>query len=177
MRNLEYKARVDDLKPVAAKARTLGADLWGDLRQTDTYFRVTQGRLKLRETAGFQAELIFYQRDEQADSRPSDYQVAHSTEPEALRALLSDALGVRAVVRKRRTLLLLDVTRIHLDNVEGLGSFLEVEVPVREDEAASRQQLDGLIEELGLRWSDCIRASYADMILAREDGSGSQARI
>jgi adenylate cyclase class IV len=115
VRNLEYKARVDDLKPAIARARALGADLWGDLRQTDTYFEVPSGRLKLRETAGFQAELIYYQREEQGETRPSDYQIAHSTEPDAMRALLSAALGVRTVVRKRRTLLLLDVTRIHLN--------------------------------------------------------------
>jgi predicted adenylyl cyclase CyaB len=127
---------------------------------------VPSGRLKLRETAGFQAELIYYQREEQGETRPSDYQIAHSTEPDAMRALLSAALGVRTVVRKRRTLLLLDVTRIHLDNVEGLGSFLEIEVPVQEDEAAAQERLEWLLRELGLSWSDCIRASYADLMLA-----------
>jgi adenylate cyclase class IV len=129
MRNLEFKAHLDDPRAVMARARELGADLYGDLRQTDTYFDAPKGRLKLRETAGYQAELIYYQREEATANRGSDYEVAHSREPDALRDLLSHALGVQAVVKKRRTLLSLDATRIHLDNVEGLGNFLELEVP------------------------------------------------
>ena len=62
-----------------ARARALGAELWGDLRQTDTYFNVPSGRLKLRETAGLQAELIAYERDEDAADRTSDYQIARTT--------------------------------------------------------------------------------------------------
>ena len=164
MRNLEYKARIDDPKPYQAKARALGADLWGDLRQTDTYFAVPEGRLKLRETAGLQGELIFYRRDEESADRASDYEVSRTTEPASLRDLLSAALGVLAVVKKRRTLLVLDGARIHLDNVEGLGSFLELEVPVQEDDAPARDKIDWLLGELGLTWEQCIRASYLDLV-------------
>jgi predicted adenylyl cyclase CyaB len=165
-RNLEFKARLVDPKPAIAKARALGADLWGDLRQTDTYFVVDRGRLKLRETAGFQAELIFYSRDEQSAGRASDYEVAHSADGEALRSVLRKALGVRAVVRKRRTLLTLDTTRIHIDDVEGLGWFLEIEVPVKDaDDATANQRIDALIRDLGFSWDDCIRASYLDLVL------------
>jgi predicted adenylyl cyclase CyaB len=169
MRNLEYKARCDDPKAVTAKARALGFDLWGDLRQTDTYFRVAQGRLKLRETAGFQGELIFYQRDEQGATRASDYDVAPVPDAAALCRVLGDALGVLATVKKRRTLLVLDGTRVHLDNVEGLGAFLEIEVPVKQDEAAAQQRMSWLLAELGLQWRDCIRASYLDLMLAPQE--------
>lgn len=171
MRNLEFKARLADLKAALARARALGADLWGDLRQTDTYFAVAAGRLKLRETAGFQAELIFYDRDERARLRPSDYEVARTPDADALRDVLARALGVLAVVRKRRTLLLLDTTRIHLDNVDGLGAFLEIEVPVRDDETAAATRLDQLVEDLGYAWSDCIRASYLDLVLEKGETS------
>ncbi len=167
MRNLEYKARIDDPKPLMAKARSLGFDLWGDLRQTDTYFVTPRGRLKLRETAGFQAELIFYERDEEGADRASDYEVAHSNEPDALRGVLASALGVQATVRKRRTLLVLDGTRVHLDNVEGLGAFMEIEAPVQDDDAAARERLNWLLGELGLNWDDCIRASYLDLTIER----------
>jgi adenylate cyclase class IV len=171
VRNFEFKARCLDINAAHAKARALGAELWGDLRQTDTYFDVPNGRLKLRETPGFQAELIFYVRDEESASRASDYNLAHSPEADALRGLLARALGVRATVKKRRTLLLLDATRIHLDNVEGLGAFLELEVPVKEDEAAAKTEIDRLIVELGFSWDDCIRASYVDLIIAAETAS------
>lgn len=171
MRNLEFKARVADLKQAHARALELGADLWGDLRQTDTFFSVPSGRLKLRETAGFQGELIFYDRDEAGASRASEYDVSHVPDPDTLRGVLTRALGLVAVVKKRRTLLVLDATRIHLDNVEGLGAFLEIEVPVKDDEAAARTQIDHLIEALGLSWDNCIRASYVDLKIAAEAAS------
>jgi len=164
MRNLEFKARLADPGAMLAQARRLGADLWGDLRQTDTYFAVARGRLKLRETVGFQAELIFYERDEVSEARPSDYSVVAFKDAGDLREALSRALGVVAVVRKRRTLLLLDTTRIHLDNVEGLGSFIEIEVPVSGEGQSAAERLTALIASLGLTWDDCIRQSYADMV-------------
>jgi predicted adenylyl cyclase CyaB len=170
MRNLEYKAPVHDLPAFRAKALSLGADLWGDLRQTDTYFAVLRGRLKIRESAGFQAELIFYERDESAATRPSDYQIASAPDGQALKSLLTSALGVLAVVRKRRTLLLLDTARIHLDNVEGLGSFVEIEVPVTapEDEPAAAQRLESLIRDLGLEADGGIRESYVEFVDTKE---------
>ena len=165
MRNLEYKARIDEPRRYLAQARALGADLWGDLRQTDTYFAVSNGRLKLRETAGLQGELIFYQRDEAGAERASDYEVSRTSEPAVLRDLLSAALDVLAVVKKRRTLLVLDGARIHLDNVDGLGDFLELEVPVHEDDAPARDKINWLLDALGLTWEQCIRASYLDLAI------------
>jgi predicted adenylyl cyclase CyaB len=169
VRNLEFKARLSETRTVLARAREMGADLWGDLRQTDAYFAVGRGRLKLRETAGFQAELIYYQREENGAGRPSDYEIAHSADAEALRSVLSHALGVLATVKKRRTLLVLDSTRIHLDNVEGLGSFIELETPVRQDEAEAQVRIDALVSALGFDWNDCVRASYLDLVLEQQE--------
>jgi predicted adenylyl cyclase CyaB len=167
VRNLEFKASLTNANEMMARARSLGADLWGDLRQTDTYFEVASGRLKLRETAGYQAELVFYQRAESSARRESDYFV--TVMPDAATALevLSRALAVRTVVRKKRTLVLLDTTRVHFDNVDGLGQFLEIEVPVGDDEEAAERRLNSLIEALGLSWEDCIRKSYADLLLEK----------
>jgi len=164
MRNLEFKARLEDPNATLAKARSIGAELWGDLRQTDTYFAAPHGRLKLRETAGFQAELIYYERSEVSDRRESDYFVTPAADAASALDILSRAFGVRAAIRKQRTLVLLDTTRIHFDNVEGLGQFLEIEVPVRDDESAAKQRLDSLIEGLGFSWDDCIRKSYVDLL-------------
>jgi predicted adenylyl cyclase CyaB len=172
VRNLEYKARIEDPKPFIANARELGFDLWGDLRQTDTYFCVARGRLKLRETAGRQGELIFYERDESAPNRGSDYDLVHIADPVVLRNLLTSALGVLAVVKKRRTLLVMDATRLHLDNVDGRGAFLEIEVPVQDGgDAEARDRLNPLLEAFRLRWEDCIRASYLDLTLEAENES------
>jgi adenylate cyclase class IV len=169
VRNLEFKAPLSDPLAATRTARELGFELWGDLRQTDTYFAVPAGRLKLRETPGLQAELVFYERDELAAGRPSEYQVVYTPDAALMRDLLSAALGVLGIVRKRRTLLLLDSVRIHLDNVEELGQFIEIEAPVRReaDEAAVSVELDRLIKTLGFEWEDCIRASYLDMKLGK----------
>jgi predicted adenylyl cyclase CyaB len=173
VRNLEFKTRLADAKAALARARALGAELWGDLRQTDTYFDVPSGRLKLRETAGLQAELIAYARDEAAAGRLSDYEIARTPDPAALRAVLARSLGVLAVVKKRRTLVTLDTTRIHLDNVEQLGSFLEIEVPAGEDEASARQRFDSLLAGLGYSAADGIRASYLDLMLQLQEDATS----
>ncbi len=168
MRNLEFKARLADPEAALTRALALGAERAADLRQTDTYFGVANGRLKLRETAGREAELIHYERDESSNRRGSDYGRVPLAEPAALRELMGRALGVSAVVRKRRQLLLLDTTRIHLDNVEGLGDFLEIEVPVTDPsaEADAAARLESLIARLGLDRAEGIRASYADLITA-----------
>jgi predicted adenylyl cyclase CyaB len=168
VRNLEFKTTLDDPKAALARARALGAELWGDLRQTDTYFNVPMGRLKLRETAGLQAELIAYARDESASDRTSDYAISRTPDAAPLLDVLTRALGVIAVVRKRRTLVTLDTTRIHLDNVEQLGSFLEIEVIVGEDEAEAKARFDSLLAGLGYKPEDGIRASYLDLLLAKQ---------
>ncbi|HLG11341.1 MAG TPA: class IV adenylate cyclase [Dehalococcoidia bacterium] len=169
MRNLEFKARLDDPERALHRAEALGASLEGVLPQTDTYFKVSTGRLKLRETVGQPAELVYYQRDEDGANRASDYDLVRIEEPDSLLKILGPALSCLAVVRKHRTLLRLDATRIHLDNVEGLGSFIEFEVPVAEDEAAAKRRIDWLIRELGFEWSDCIRASYLDLMLPAQE--------
>ena len=130
--------------------------------------------MKLRETVGFEAELIFYGRDEAASTRPSDFTRAAVRQPAEMEAALSRALGVIGVVRKRRTLILLDSVRIHLDNVEGLGRFLEIEVPIRDpsdsekdsstEEAVAGATLADLIAGLGYTQDDAIRQSYLDLL-------------
>jgi predicted adenylyl cyclase CyaB len=164
MRNLEFKAPLADGRAALSRARRLGAELWGDLHQTDTYFNVSRGRLKLRETATYGAELIFYERAEESAGRPSDYFVTAVTDAASARDVLGRALGIQRVLRKRRTLVMLDSVRIHFDNVDGLGQFLEIEVPVRDDEDAAARRLTRLIESLGYSWADCIRRSYLDLV-------------
>ena len=100
------------------RALAIGANERGDLRQTDTYFNVPGGRLKLREIDGRHGELTFYKRDEEGVDRASDYEVFRTPEAAVLRDLLGTALGVIAVVKKRRTLLVLDGSRIHLSSLK-----------------------------------------------------------
>ena len=149
----------------------LGADLWGDLRQTDTYFNVASGRLKLRETVGYQAELIFDQRDEAAANRPSDYDVATTPKPRPCGGA-ERRPGRPAVVHKRRTLLVLDTTRVHIDNVETLGASSSWRCRCRRATATgSRSNASTWLLEASSdsSWDDCIRASYLDLTLSTEE--------
>jgi predicted adenylyl cyclase CyaB len=101
-------------------------------------------------------------------SRPSDYLTTPVPDTAGALELLGRALGVTAVVHKKRTLVLLDSVRIHFDNVQGLGQFLEIEVPVGDDEAAAKARLDSLIGGLGFDWADCIRRSYVDLLMEKQ---------
>src|SRR6266436_3870540 len=123
MRNLEAKFRLRDLALARRRAEAIGFELRVLLIQRDTFFRVEHGKLKLREEPGG-AALIHYRRDRLAGLDLSDYQIVQVAHPEAMRA---DALGVLAEVRKERTLMMRGNIRLHLDRVEGLGEFGEIE--------------------------------------------------
>ena len=165
-RNLELKARCAGLVRAAAEAAALGARRDGELVQTDTYFRVPNGRLKLRETVGRLGELIWYARQDSVDFRGSDYYVLPIPQPAETKAALSAALGVRGEVRKRRELWLWHNVRIHLDAVENLGSFVEFEAVIKknEDEAVSHHRLATLAKALRIRDADRIAVSYSDLL-------------
>jgi adenylate cyclase class IV len=164
-RNIELKARCADLAAAREAALRLGATEVGVLEQLDTYFRVPNGRLKLRETTGKTAELIWYARPDHAESRRSDYRIVPVPEPAALKAALNAAIGTRGTVRKRRALLMWHHVRIHLDDVAGLGTFLEFEAVLSapEDDSTARDRLATLGDALGVRAQDRIARSYSDL--------------
>jgi predicted adenylyl cyclase CyaB len=169
-RNIELKARLRD--PTAARA--IAEQLTGDAGrleiQTDTYFRCRHGRLKLREIEGRAAQLIWYQRDDLAEAKASDYRLTElDAAPEAaesVRQSLSAALDVRGQVKKRRQIYLFQNVRIHLDEVEGLGNYLEFEAMIvaAADEPRSRQLLEELARRFDLQPSDLLCDSYGDQI-------------
>jgi adenylate cyclase class IV len=165
-RNVELKARCRDVAVARAAAIEVGAAPAGVLEQADTYFRVPHGRLKLRETAGRPAELIQYARPDHPDARGSDYQLVPAPDPAGLKAALAAALGVRGEVRKRRELLLWRNVRIHLDDVAGLGTFLEFEavLSAADDEPTAREWLAILTDALRVAPADRVSQSYADLL-------------
>ena len=136
-RNVEIKARLNDRPAVEQAVRSLATSGPTMLRQTDTFFRVSRGRLKLRIVDETQGELIFYDRPDQARPKISQYTRVSIAEPETLATVLTQALGEIGTVRKTRTLYLIGRTRVHLDEVVGLGDYLELEVVLREDEPTS----------------------------------------
>ena len=166
-RNIEIKLKSDDLPDVRERALIAGAKYEGALFQTDTFFRVASGRLKLREIKSKLAELIAYAREDVAGVKASDYVVSPVHDSASTLEALKRSCGVTVVVKKRRDLLLWRNVRIHLDRVEGLGNFVELESVVGEvDEAQATKNLDELIGLLALDQKDSIEVAYADLLSA-----------
>jgi homotetrameric cytidine deaminase len=164
-RNVELKALDPDPVRSLATCRELGAEDRGVLRQRDTYFRTRAGRLKLREEEPGGAVLIQYDRPDAADARESRYRLTRVDDPDDLRASLDAALGTLVVVEKERRLLLWDGVRIHLDTVEGLGSFVELEgvAPPDSDLEPEREKVAHLQQALGI--GEVLTDSYSDQLL------------
>ena len=166
MRNIELKARLADVDAARRVARAIAAKQLGTRHQVDTYFHCRRGRLKIRQIDGLSAQLVWYARPDEPGPAPSDYVLVPISNPETLKAALTAALGVRCVVEKRREVFLYRNVRIHLDEVTGLGSFLEFEAVLGPDvdDAAGRSQVDQLAEEFSLDRGSLLAGSYADMV-------------
>lgn len=164
MRNIEIKAHLRDWDTAVETCLSLNTVNKGILRQVDTYFNVPEGRLKLREAEPGGCELIYYHRPEVVEPKSSEYQLQEV--PPALKDFLATALGVNAVVDKERHLYLWRNVRIHLDQVQGLGRFIEFEAVLSEfyDEEDSRENIRKLLREFALESTDLLAASYQDMI-------------
>ncbi|MEA2380894.1 MAG: cytidine deaminase [Solirubrobacteraceae bacterium] len=165
-RNVELKARDPEPERSLERARALCAEDRGELRQRDTYFAAPRGRLKLREQQPGGAELIAYERPDAAQARESRYRIAPVADPDALRDALDAALGTVAVVDKRRRLFVWEGVRIHLDRVEGLGAFVELEGVAGADSDLAREGelVARLRAELAIS-DDAIEATgYADLL-------------
>ncbi len=165
-RNIEIKARVADLDAVRAVVNRIGALPHVIEEQTDRYYALDGGRrFKLRHIAGGRAEMIDYARPESSGVRASDYTISPVRDGDGCAVPAGDPL---VVVRKRREVLLIDNVRVHLDRVDGLGTFLELEavVDAAHDDALCRAQVARIMNALGLNDADLIRASYSDMLLS-----------
>jgi predicted adenylyl cyclase CyaB len=165
-RNLEIKARVEDTESMRRRVEAMADSGPVVIRQVDTFFKCSEGRLKLREVPGADAELIFYDRPDSTEPAESRYSVISVSDPAGLIDALSRALGVKTVVRKVRNLYHSGNTRIHLDQVEDLGDFLELEVvlsPGKTSAEGARTAQD-LMKRLGIRPADLVEVAYADLL-------------
>ncbi|HTB64993.1 MAG TPA: class IV adenylate cyclase [Steroidobacteraceae bacterium] len=165
-RNIEIKARIAGvaaLQPLAARLADTGPTV---IEQDDTFFACPHGRLKLRDQLGAGAELIFYQRADDSGPKESFYLRVPVPDPNALRELLQRAHGQTGRVRKRRVLFLVGRTRIHLDVVEGLGEFLELEVVLREGESAAAGIVEArsIMAQLGVAPQQLTSGAYVDLL-------------
>lgn len=164
--NIEIKARAPDLDSVEQLVSRHDVLSCETLHQEDVFFHCPRGRLKLRIFAPDRGELIYYERPDAAEAKQSYYEIAPTAEPKRLRTTLAAALGERVVVKKRRRVYLAGQTRIHLDEVEGLGSFVELEVVLREGQTAAdgRRVMQHWMERLEISPEDLVPCAYADLL-------------
>ena len=167
--NIEIKARVADPERKQTLAEQLAGTPPAVLHQEDTFFPCTRGRLKLRQLAPDRGELISYQRADVSGTKQSDYLIYHTDRPAELCVVLADALGTGIVVTKTRRLYLVGQTRVHLDEVMGLGSFLELEVVLAAGQAPEEGHRIAreIMAALEVDESDLIDRAYADLLAQR----------
>ncbi|MGI8721597.1 MAG: class IV adenylate cyclase [Geodermatophilaceae bacterium] len=164
--NVEFKARTAEPEQVLARLRQLGAHLQGVDAQSDVYYRSAQGRLKLRR-GNIENSLIYYQRQDQANAKRSDVNVADLPADRAIDEVLDAALDRDVVVSKQRHILWLDNVKFHVDQVAELGAFLEVEAIDRDGTLGEEHlltQCDHYRHLLGVRDQDLEARSYSDLL-------------
>lgn len=175
-RNVELKAQDRAPEATLEACRRLGAVDCGLLWQRDTYFNTPQGRLKLREQRPGRCQLIHYHRADQIEERESRYRILEFTDADTIRDFLAESLGVRSTVTKRRRLFLWRSVRIHLDDVEGLGRFVEFEAvaPPGSDLSAEYGLIAELRSRLGISEADLVATSYSDLAASAATTSGHE---
>lgn len=164
--NVEIKARVRDRSRIEAVVRTHATAPAEHLQQVDTFFHVPNGRLKLRVINGTRAELIRYDRPDEPGPKASRYSVTPVENAVEMRQTLADAHGIRATVRKTRSVYLVGQTRVHLDTVDGLGEFVELEVVLTDGqtEEAGRSVAQSLMHAFDIGEEELVDRAYVDLL-------------
>jgi predicted adenylyl cyclase CyaB len=172
--NVEIKAKVTDLEGFQKRVKAISETHEELILQEDTFYHTPKGRLKLRILAGDRGQLIYYERGNQTGPKQSDYWLFETAEPENLKQVLDEGLGIRGAVRKKRRLYRVGNTRIHLDEVAGLGTFMELEVVLTPGQSLEDGQkvAAGLMEKLKIDEKDLIVGAYIDLMENRKRISG-----
>jgi len=165
-RNVEIKARIASVEAMAPRVAALADRGPVEIEQDDTFFVCERGRLKLRALSPTEGQLIFYRRANQAGPKESRFVISPTASPDSLRDALTLAYGSAGRVRKHRTLYLIGRTQVHLDRVESLGHFLELEVVLAEGESpdAGVKEARALMTALGLANDQLIDGAYVDLL-------------
>jgi predicted adenylyl cyclase CyaB len=174
-RNVEIKARIASVEAMAPRVAALADRGPVEIEQDDTFFVCERGRLKLRALSPTEGQLIFYRRANQAGPKESRFVISPTASPDSLRDALTLAYGSAGRVRKHRTLYLIGRTRVHLDRVESLGHFLELEVVLAEGESpdAGVKEARALMTALGLANDQLIDGAYVDLLWPGAPSSAS----
>ncbi len=168
--NIEIKARCESIEELHDLLMAAGASYRGEDRQRDTYFPCAYGRLKLRQ-GNIENALIHYQRSDLAGPKLSAVTLYPAAEAEQLRNVLEKSLGVLVVVDKKRRIYFIDNVKFHLDEVQQLGFFAEIEaidVDGKLGEEQLRLQCNHYLQQLGIRNIQLLTHSYSDLLMAQK---------
>ena len=165
--NIEIKARSENFAKIRQFLKSKKADYKGKDHQIDTYFKVNFGRLKLRE-GNIENYLIHYQRDNKEGPKQSNVTLFKSPFDPTLKEVLTKSLGILVVVDKQREIYFIDNVKFHLDEVEGLGTFVEIEAIDRDSSIGKDKLLEQCkkyMKLFGIKEKDLIAYSYSDLLL------------
>ncbi|XP_057666503.1 uncharacterized protein LOC130900130 isoform X2 [Diorhabda carinulata] len=166
-RNVEIKAKVRNINDLIERANSLNPERSEIIKQYDTFYNVSHGRLKMRKFENNTGELIYYDRPDTEGPKVSTFKKASiNVSIDDLTSVLEEALGIKNIVRKVRKMLLVGQTRIHIDDVEGLGHFMELEVMLHDDQSPEDGEniANELMVKLNISKQDLISGAYADML-------------
>jgi len=167
--NVEIKAKCDDPTFIRNYLLSNKAEFKGTDEQTDTYFDVDKGRLKLRE-GNIENNLIYYERDNQAGPKSSHFNLIKIDDARGLKEVLERSMGIKVVVQKKREIYYIRNVKFHIDEVPGLGSFIEIEagnILADLSQQQLKEQCDFYLKEFGIRETDLVEVSYSDMLLEK----------
>jgi predicted adenylyl cyclase CyaB len=170
--NVEIKARCNNPESIRQYLRYHEADFKGTDHQTDTYFNVKRGRLKLRE-GNIEKNLIYYDRSDLPGVKESHFQLVNVSDAQGLKEMLSKCLGIKIVVRKSREIYFIENVKFHIDEVAGLGSFAEIEASnMYQDKGKEElhEQCNFYLNQFRIRQEDLISNSYSDMLMPGSTG-------
>jgi predicted adenylyl cyclase CyaB len=169
--NVEIKAKCNDPSFVKDYLAGHGAIFKGADEQTDTYFNVDYGRLKLREGT-IENNLIYYNRVNQTGPKNSHFHLVKIDDARGLKEVLERSCGIKMIVKKRREIYYIDNVKFHIDDVPGLGSFIEIEagnILANKTDAELLEQCNFYLKEFGIKEEDLVAESYSDMLMKVND--------
>ena len=168
--NVEIKASCSNPEFIRNYLFTKNAKFIGTDRQIDTYFNVTNGRLKLREGV-IENNLIFYERNNQPGPKSSFFNLIKISDPNGLKEVLKNSIGIKMIVTKKREIYYIGNIKFHIDEVDELGSFVEIEagnILVDLTELELTEQCNFYLKEFGIKTKDLIAESYSDMLIKKQ---------
>jgi len=169
--NIEIKAKYSNPQFIREYLRKNNAEFRGTDQQVDTYFTVRNGRLKLRE-GNIENNLIYYDRSDEPGPKGSHFHLVNIPDAEKLKEVLIKSLGIKVVVKKKREIWFIDNVKFHIDEVPGLGSFVEIEAGnINADVSKEKlqEQCEFYLKAFGIKNEDLIKVSYSDMLLISQE--------